>query len=725
MPLLMCGRMNFNLMKMMKKFFSELALLSAFVILFGCGKESSNYDNNLNDGTQIVEFTTTPMTRSVFGTPTGTSVPTLWTDHYSVAVSLNLSAFKKSGTPVVANGGATANFSIGIDDDKSGSYTFYAISPYDALTSNSVNSTYHSVGITIPASQEALENSVDEKAQILLAKSSTESAFPESVTLSFNHLTAYGKLSFSNLALPKGESVSQVELKGPEDWAGRYFLYLSGYESYSEGDIAVNSGSNIITIKTNKTSDIWFACAPVDFGGKQVEVTVTTDSGEKLSKTITIPSGKKFEAGKVSAFTVNMTGITPAEAVNYSLVTDISELTIGSEIIIADSNSDNAMSTTQNTNNRAGTSVTKTTDTSSGKPVISSPGSAVQLITIGNGEKGGTYSLSTGEDGYLYAASSSNNYLRTSKTLDANASWAISIANDGKATIKATGSNKRNSMRFNNPNFACYEPTSSTGNLVMIYKKAGTGSGAIAEKVPESLEISDATTVFGVGESFSFDGTVTLIYSDLSTKSLSESEYSVVSDDVDMSVAGTYTVIIKYNDDIKTSYSVNVSSSQPVYTATFEGDTEHRTSGSNSYTGSNSYPVSGVYWTFSFGDVVTTGSPLDGSANALLRIAKNTTNSPVAQAVNVLPGEKTVTKVTFLCNVPSGVSMTFQYSTDGISWTTVETVKDNTVNPTNGYSVAIPNVKTNKFELKFSWTVSTAPSSNKDVQLDNIIVYGK
>ena len=76
--------------------------------------------------------------------------------------------------------------------------------------------------------------------------------------------------------------------------------------------------------------------------------------------------------------------------------------------------------------------------------------------------------------GYLYAASSGSNYLKTQTTNDANGQWTISIE-DNKATILAQGSYTHNKMRFNDSNnpliFACYLPTNTTGSLPYIYVK--------------------------------------------------------------------------------------------------------------------------------------------------------------------------------------------------------------------------------------------------------------
>ena len=63
------------------------------------------------------------------------------------------------------------------------------------------------------------------------------------------------------------------------------------------------------------------------------------------------------------------------------------------------------------------------------------------------------------EPGYLYAASSSANHLKTQDFNDANGLWSISIDEEsGVASVTAQGSNTRNKMRYNNVShiFSCY-----------------------------------------------------------------------------------------------------------------------------------------------------------------------------------------------------------------------------------------------------------------------------
>ena len=151
----------------------------------------------------------------------------------------------------------------------------------------------------------------------------------------------------------------------------------------------------------------------------------------------------------------------------WQLVTDASTLKAGDRVVIAAKDYNFAMSTDQKSNNRGQTAITKNGNT------ITSPSNSVQILTLNDGKSAGTLAFNTGS-GYLYAASSSDNYLRTEKTLTANSSWKITISNS-IATIVAQGSYTRNTMQYNQSSslFACY--SSASQKALAIYKEVCTG----------------------------------------------------------------------------------------------------------------------------------------------------------------------------------------------------------------------------------------------------------
>lgn len=290
----------------MKKILTMILVGAAAVLAnVSCNKEEMIEASK--DGT-VRFYATEIKTKTEFGTPAGNNYPTLWTGNEDVYISLNMAtSVKYSVTPTGSNKTADFTTATDITDDLSGSYVFYAVSPSQV---SKINTTYNSWNLEIPANQTPSATSVDEKAQVLFAKESTGSTFPASVGLNFKHVTAYGKLSFANLALDAGETVTSVVIESPVNWVGRWFYYVEDHDPNKAGDIAENSASKVLTITTNRTSDIWFACAPVDLQAKTIDITVTTTKGT-FNKSVTFPSGKgNFEAGKIGGFTVDMSAAT-------------------------------------------------------------------------------------------------------------------------------------------------------------------------------------------------------------------------------------------------------------------------------------------------------------------------------------------------------------------------------------------------------------------------------
>ena len=139
---------------------------------------------------------------------------------------------------------------------------------------------------------------------------------------------------------------------------------------------------------------------------------------------------------------------------SWTLVTNVSQLVAGGKVVIVANGYNYAMSTTQNGNNRAQAAVTKSSDKSS-----VTFGSDVQIFTLQTGKTSGTFAFYTGS-GYIYAASSSSNYLRTETSLSNNSSWTITVTSAGVATVKSAGTYTRNWLRYNSSNnppiFSCY-----------------------------------------------------------------------------------------------------------------------------------------------------------------------------------------------------------------------------------------------------------------------------
>ncbi|MBR5062880.1 MAG: Ig-like domain-containing protein [Prevotella sp.] len=181
----------------------------------------------------------------------------------------------------------------------------------------------------------------------------------------------------------------------------------------------------------------------------------------------------------------------------FELVTDASTLADGDVIILAFVDEENkawALSTTQNSNNRAANETTLNEDGTI------TPGSSIQQITLEDG-----FYFNVG-NGYLYAASSSSNWLRTEAEADDNAMADIDIAEDGGATIIFQGSNTRNYLRFNpnggNPMFSCYAENSSIQNQPRIYRKVGGETPVVLKDAELAYPVDAFTATFGEENEF-------------------------------------------------------------------------------------------------------------------------------------------------------------------------------------------------------------------------------
>ena len=267
----------------------------------------------------------------------------------------------------------------------------------------------------------------------------------------------------------------------PSVYKGHYSLAAT-----SSGSVSHEGGDVTVTVKVVKSGHI---DAPTAISDSEVvidENIITnysfTDNGDGTA-TALLSFGNNETSGMREAeltFTagsplVTKATITVSQDVNpdlkkgWWLVTDVNDLQEGDKLIIAATGLDYAISTETNTNNRKSKAITK--NGASLKDVASD----IQQYALeidANGLYSFKSTLGTDADKYIYAASSSSNYMKVSTTLDDNGKFTVAIASDGAATIIAQGSNTRNHMQYNNkstssPAFYC---TDGSFGAVCLYK---------------------------------------------------------------------------------------------------------------------------------------------------------------------------------------------------------------------------------------------------------------
>ena len=414
--------------------------------LFSCNKENVRP----SESTQTITFTAlTPDTKTHFEEKTGNAYPTLWTGNEQVAVSYNGGA---KTTASVSGSGKSASISAEtVVDETAAEHKFMLASPAAAITSLDSGGDIY---FTIPSVQTPGEGTCDEAAQIIYATAScTAEQLNSNISLTFKHLTAYGNMS---VVLPKeAGKVKQIELLTAATG-------LTGSYGYGSLGLMEDVKKDELTILTDKTTGIFFACAPADLNGENLVVTVTTDKGV-YEKDIDLKDKKlSFTAGKVSKFTI--TGFKPLVTESWNLVTDASTLKVGDELVIA-SNEKGVVA-----GNISDDYLSKVTSTfSEDMSTIAELGQGAVVFTLGGEADAWTLSNSAGK---LLGCTA----VKKVAWANGTTTWKISIGTNSDATIQSTNTSYgRFLYNVNSSRFTTYTSATNTSMLLpQIYRRKTT-----------------------------------------------------------------------------------------------------------------------------------------------------------------------------------------------------------------------------------------------------------
>ena len=309
-----------------------------------------------------------------------------------------------------------------------------------------------------------------------------------------------------------GTVMANYENGDPKDVTS--FATISGYNMNTPGTqtVTVSYGGKTatyeITVNTVPVTGITLATNEEEIEvGQTLQLTATIQPENATNKEYSWSSSDEDvatvdENGLVSAIAAGLATITVTttdggktatcavkvkakEGIWYSLVTSTDNLAQDDKVIIVNTENKRAMSTTQNENNRQATVVT----IASGKAFVPKNGD-VQVLTLEGNNTDGWY-FYTGS-GYLYAASSSNNQLKTEagKDKNNNAKAAITISK-GATSVVFQGDHTRNVLQNNGQIFSCYASASQAP--VDIYKLDD-------EKQDAELSFSEETVTVNVAE---------------------------------------------------------------------------------------------------------------------------------------------------------------------------------------------------------------------------------
>lgn len=595
------------------------AALAAVMALVSCNKEDQELPQE--KVTKTVTFNAVvPQTKALFSTPDGANYPVRWTENDKKVDLLVNYNYNNKVQPDITRSDDNKSITFSADIETGGNaYTFVAVSPANSVISS--NNTDKRFGAVIPTAQEPIATSPDENAIILYAKSDNFNAFQSSVDMDFKHVTAYLHVQFKNYATTlDGATVTSVSVTSTKDIAGRFFIYL---ENGADATVVKNSPSSTIVATTSSIDDVWFALAPVDLSNEILEFVVNTDKGT-VTKKIQCPASAVLGSGKIAKFPISLSGSTIETPVQYNLVTDANQLHVGDRVIIVAANSDLALSTTQNANNRGTAGITK------GDGVILDPSDAVEVIELEDGYKPGEYALkATKEEGYLYAPGGSGNYMRTAATLDKLGSWYITIsaseangANEpdpsgttaNVARIYA-GASDHGLLRYNynsgNSIFSAYTLSTSTSyvHLYRFNKAADDSTPRFVARMPETETSSTAKNdieVYVLGNS-AWEASVTGEGASLSETSGTGNKILTLTipENTSTSETRTYTVTVTTKADVEIkSYVLTLTQAKAVNTSgdpekvySFTLSQSDNNKGSNgSYAGNCNVTINGVEW---------------------------------------------------------------------------------------------------------------------------------
>lgn len=482
----------------------KLAALS-IVAFASCVKEANVEPENKGKELHFVITTGETEVKSCFDNNLDGTYSAIWSKGDELAIfvgdinentkkpSAIFSNVNENGNKATFEGTATMN-------DEEG--TFRSFSPAEAFATGYKNG---NAGINLKEEQKPTSLTIDESCDILVSKPCYYLAEEGEVLidgLHFKRIFSVLKVNLTGVKELEGEKVKSFTITAPLDviLAGRASVDLSNADvsswnikrnavtaSYSEDAPSFGDSNGL-------DNAVWLVVNATSIPAESEVVFSAETENYYISKKVTLTKDLVFPGSKLAVINLKIEENNieaKIAATKYNLVTDASELTLNSEIIIAAAEDDKAMGA-QNNNNRSAVDITKSEDKLSVDNI-----KQAQVFVVKKGIKDNSIAFyaETGDPlGYIYAAGgSNNNHLKTQSELDANASWTVTFDDKGIAKIISLGDGSRNNLQYNSSSnlFSCY---SSGQKYVCIYKKEGTGE----EPVPaEEYSIIKADAVNG------------------------------------------------------------------------------------------------------------------------------------------------------------------------------------------------------------------------------------
>ena len=256
----------------MKKIFSILAIAAAMV---ACSKDDTTAE--VAPATFTLTGYTSNDTRTDFGTPSGNTIPFVWSDGDKI-----WSGNQQSNAAVI-NGNGSASFTFASEPE---STIYYNMTGTSSTQAN------------VPSSKSITEN--------LGANGDFGYATVDDGTFILNHATAYLWFNTTtSIADATLETVSVnadgVNIAGKATWSGLSFGAVS---EGSSSEVTLTIGQPLSATNEN----VWaMVVLPADLLGKKIKVTYKLSIGGNTKYHIQTLDGKNIEAGKTQKISTNIT----------------------------------------------------------------------------------------------------------------------------------------------------------------------------------------------------------------------------------------------------------------------------------------------------------------------------------------------------------------------------------------------------------------------------------
>lgn len=277
-------------------------------------------------------------TKVSMGALDGTTYPMSW-DEKECTYLREVIRYADASTPLTSHFASTSfkksnettgSFSFSVPAQSAeGTYDYVAVYPSNPVYATSLTHGVRYGGtdgknrVSYILSHEALQvpaaDGPDASTHLFWATQLGEPAQASSLTLNFESLVSYGKMTIKNFpALAVGETVSKITISAPSDkiMTGRLYKYFADAAEHSAGDVIAYSSTTVknyvmidpqnITFNTSGF-DVWFTTFPFEIDAESILSVKVETSENTYQKDLELSKALSFQAGKVSGFTYNWT----------------------------------------------------------------------------------------------------------------------------------------------------------------------------------------------------------------------------------------------------------------------------------------------------------------------------------------------------------------------------------------------------------------------------------